>query len=145
MFKLIGSMKWYWQVLIVVVLVGATTLGADAWKAHGLTKSQEALNIATKQWNEERAKLIADAEARERHIEELEPQVLAYKAMAQQGKILDEAKAKQIDEVIKKENSDEENANKPTDCNVRATHLCDMFRATDKRFDCATLFAQCQK
>lgn len=137
---------WNWILsLVAAVLIIAVGFWLSAQiQACGYSKAHKELEAETQKWQKERAALIADAEAKEKHIEELEPQVVAFRAAAEQGKRLDEEKAKQIEEISKKETANENTANASTDCRTRATRLCDMFRATDKRFDCGTIFAQCK-
>ncbi len=128
--------------VIVIALFLGLLYGVQSWAYH---RGQARYEAESKAWQIERAKLIADAEAKEKRIAELEPQVVAYKAAAEAGKRLDEEKAKQIEDLGKKEAEDEANANIPTDCRVRADRICTLFRASDKRFDCKPLFDQCSE
>jgi hypothetical protein len=129
---------------IILVIVIALLLGGfysiQSWAYHrGHAKYIE----ESKAWQTERAKLIADAEAKERRIAELEPQVVAYKTAAEAGKRLDEDKARQIEELGRKEAEDVANSQIPATCADRARRVCDLFKRSEAKFDCRPIFAEC--
>lgn len=143
MFELLSRQSITVKAILVVVVI-AGVLGAfysiQSWAYHrGHAKYIE----ESKAWQGERAKLIAEAEAKEKRIAELEPQVVAYKAAADAGKRLDDAKVKEIEELGRKEAEDVANSQIPTTCADRARRVCELFRRTDSRFDCKPIFAEC--
>ena len=128
---------------LVLLVIGV--VGGRAWRGRQVHKAYEQYHQEKAEWDKTRAGLIARAEAHEQRIAELEPQVVAYKAAAEEGKRLDESKVKAIEELGKKEAQNEATANQPTECGVRAQRICDMFRSTDRNFDCTALFDQCKR
>lgn len=94
-------------------------------------------------WKVERTKLIADAEAKEKRIAELEPKVAAYEQLAEDKKRLDEGLSSKIDSLVEEAKREEELTNQPTDCRTRAQRVCEKFRANNIPIDCAQLVAKC--
>jgi uncharacterized protein HemX len=87
-------------------------------------------------WTQERTKLLADAEAKEKRIAELEPKAIAFDAVAQQNKKIDAGLAQQIEEVSKNAAEEEARASEPTDCLTRIARVCERLRAAGIPHDC---------
>lgn len=129
-------------VVILIALFLGLLYGVQKWAYH---RGQAKYEAESKAWQVDRAKLIAEAEAKEKRIAELEPQVVAYKAAAEAGKRLDEEKAKAIEDLGKREAEDVANSQIPTDCRTRAGRVCDLFKRTDAKFDCRPIFDECAR
>lgn len=136
-----------WRVLVQIALVIlAISLGFYLFgqiqscrydKARGEYQQKE------EAWKVERTKLIADAEAKEKRIQELEPKVAAYEQLAEQKKRLDQNLSDKIDKLVEDAKREEELTNEPTDCATRARRVCEKFRANNIPIDCAQLIAKC--
>ena len=102
-------------------------------------KARKEFEEKERAWTVERTKLIANAEAKEQRIAELEPKAIAFDALAEQNKKIDAGLAQQIEEVSKNAANDEALAEQPTDCRVRARRVCDLLSANRIKHDCATI------
>lgn len=122
-------------VLIIVVL--ALVLGGFSWfLSRKYDKDRLKYEQESKAWATERAGLIANAEAKEKRIAELEPKAIAFDALAEQNKKIDAGLAQQIEEVSKNAANEEVLASHPTDCRVRARRVCDLLSANRIVHDC---------
>lgn len=119
---------WLKAVLAVVVIASlfGTVYSVQSWAYHrGHAKYIE----ESQAWQKERAGLIANAEAKEKQIAELESQVTGYKTAAEQGKKLDAAAAEKLDQVMKEAANEEAVTELPEDCLVRAERTCFKLRS----------------
>lgn len=142
------ALPLWWQVAVVVGVL-AVVLGTGYWAVSGVqrwvyNRHRAQFEAERQVWAVERAKLLQRAEDDERRIAELEPQVAAFKTAAEQGRKIDKEKADEIQEVIAREAAAERAAQVPVDCWVRASRVCELFRANDKRFDCTAIFDACK-
>lgn len=144
MFTFISKLPWIVKIPVAIGLLVLFFWLFGQVQACGYKKARAEYQKDRDQWiNVDRPKLIAEAEAKEKRIAELEPQLAIYKDAAEKGKKIDEAKQQQIEDVTKREAENEKTANLPTDCRSRANRLCDLFRTNDKRFDCKLFFDEC--
>lgn len=87
-------------------------------------KARKEFEEKEKAWTVERTKLITNAEAKERRVEELESQNAAFRAAAEQGKKVDDALAAKIDQVSKEAADEAARTDLPDDCWNRADRTC---------------------
>lgn len=77
-------------------------------------------------------------------IAELEPKALALQAIIDSKVKVDEGLKDEIARVTEEAANAESVANQHINCRDRANRICALFRATDPRFDCAVIFAECE-
>lgn len=95
-----------------------------------------------KTWEAERSKLIADADAKEAKVAELETKVMAYQAAADAGKKVDDSLAQKIEKLGEDAKHEEEMASVPVGCNTRGARVCDLLRANNIPADCAAIIRE---
>lgn len=144
--RLLSKVPQPWRfILIVGVLLAATaaifTLSSQV-RSCQYDKSRKEYEEKSKAWATERATLLANAEAKEKRIAELEPKAIAFNALAEQNKKIDAGLAQQIEEVSKNAADEEARAEMPTDCRVRAQRVCDLLSANHIKHDCASITAE---
>lgn len=130
-----------WAIVIAAIMFGFGVFGSVmGWQYSKARKEYQKQEDA---WKVERTTLIANAEAKEKKIQELEPQVMAFKAAADAGKKVDEALADKIDSVVAEANREAEITNMGISCVDRARRMCEKFRANKIPIDCAALERKC--
>lgn len=140
LFKQMDKVPQPWRLLLLLVLVLA--LGAIVFTLFSQVsscrydKARKEYEEKEKAWTVERTTLIANAEAKERRVAELEPKAIAFDALAEQNRKIDAGLAKQVEEVSKNAAEQEARAEMPTDCRVRAERVCDLLRANNIKHDC---------
>jgi len=144
--ELIGKLPKPWNyvvgVALLVIVISALVWGFSQIQSCSYHKAKKEYDEKEAAWSQERTKLIADAEAKEKRIAELEPQVLAFKAAADAGKKVDDALVTKIEQVGKDAAAAEAAASEPVDCLVRATRVCDLLRANNIPHDCKRITAE---
>lgn len=124
-------------ILLGIVIFVAFMFGGFNWYfSRKYDKSRIEYEQKEQAWKVERTTLIANAEAKEKRIAELEPKAIAFDALAEQNKKIDTGLAQQIDEVSKNAANEEILAEQPTDCRVRAKRVCDLLLANHIKHDC---------
>src|ERR1044071_7766723 len=127
------------KAIIAVVLI-ALLIGAASWFQSWTYHRAHAQYIEeAKAWQTERAKLIADAEAKEKQSAELETQIAVLRTAAEQGKKLDAEAAAKLEEVTKEAANEEAHTDLPADCSIRAERTCAKLAGLQPpiRIDCA--------
>lgn len=117
---------WRWIIagaLAVLLIMALYALGSW-WSGRQYNKARAEYQKNEDAWKVERTTLIANAEAKEKRIGELEPQVLAYKAAADSGKKVDEELAKKIEKISTDAAAEEAATNEPAECGTRAERTC---------------------
>ena len=115
-------------VLIVVVIIVFIFGGFNWYFSRKYDKSRIEYQQKEEAWKVERTTLIANAEAKERQIAELESQNVAFRTAAEQGKKVDDALAAKIDQVSKEAADEMVAIDEPADCWVRADRTCSKLR-----------------
>jgi uncharacterized protein YlxW (UPF0749 family) len=140
--KFFSKLPWYFKAIAgVIVMVGFLALinQIQSWK---YDKERKEYQAQSEQWKGERAKLIAEAESKEKRVAELESEVLAYKAAADAGKKVDDALAEKIEQLGEDAKHEEENALIPVDCATRGGRVCTLLRANGISADCASIIRE---
>lgn len=135
-----------WNLVALLVLLAAIA-GAGFWlfgQVQSCTyhKARKDYDKKEAAWSKERTKLIADAEAKEKRIAELEPQILAFKAAADAGKKVDDELAAKIEQSGKDAAAAEAAALEPADCRVRAQRVCALLKSNNIPSDCGRITAE---
>lgn len=130
-------------IVIALVLMAGTFFIADWWSGKRYDRKQAAYEADKKQWATDRAKLEAGIAERDKRMAERDIRIQALEAAGEAKKKVDDDLAKKIEEEAKKIADAEANAQIPTTCRNRAERICELFRATDKQFNCAILFNEC--
>lgn len=136
------STIWFKLLLALILIAGAFFI-ADWWSGKRYDKKQAAYEAEKQQWATEKAALEAGIIERDKKMAQREVQIQALEAAGEAKKKVDDELAKKIEDEAKKIVDAERNAQIPTDCRTRAGRICDLFRATDKQFNCAILFSEC--
>lgn len=111
--------------IIIVVVIVAISIGGFSWfMSRKYDKDRLKYEAESKAWATERAGLIANAEMKEKQVAELESQVAAFRAAAEQGKKVDDALAAKIDEVSKAAADEAALIDAPADCWDRGQRTC---------------------
>lgn len=114
---------------IAAVILIALLIGGWGWYvARRYDKGRLQYEADAKAWATERAGLIANAEAKEKQVAELESQVAAFRAAAEQGKKVDDALAAKIDEVSRQAAEELASTEQPAECVIRAQRTCEKLR-----------------
>lgn len=129
----------------VIVFIGVIVWGVNSYQARKYDKDRQKYQASETAMKAERDQLSGENKVLKSQIASLEPQLLAYKSAQEVGKKVDDGLAKKIEDVGKESANAEANAQMPSTCNDRAQRVCDMFRASDKRFDCRAIFAECSR
>lgn len=128
LFKQLNKIPQPWRLLLFLVIVLA--LGAIVFTLFSQVsscrydKARKEYEEKEKAWTVERTTLIANAEEKERRVEELESQNAAFRAAAEQGKKVDDALAAKIDQVSKEAADEAALTDQTTDCWTRADRTC---------------------
>lgn len=137
-----SPLNWIVGAVLLVAVISALVFGFSQVQSCNYNKTRKEYEAKEAAWYQERTKLIADAEAKEKRIAELEPQVLLYKAAADAGKKVDDALVTKIEQVGKDAAAAEANASIPTDCRTRAQRVCDLLRANNIPHNCGVITAE---
>ena len=144
MFSFLSSMPRFLQIAAAVILI-ALFLGAmSGIRSCSYQKAKAEYEASDKKHQEEYDRLAGENKELKKQREELLSQAAAYKAAAEAGKKVDEGLEQKIDEVSKETANAQANAETATDCRTRAERICNMFRTSDKRFNCNILFDECK-
>jgi uncharacterized protein YlxW (UPF0749 family) len=139
MIEFFSKLPWYVKAVVgVVLVVGLFGLFSQVQSCN-YDKARKEYEAQSEQWKGERAKLIAEAESKEKRVAELESEVLAYKAAADAGKKVDDALAEKIEKLGEDAKHEEEVANSPVDCATRGARICTLLRANNITADCAAI------
>lgn len=123
--------------IALIILVIVSLLGGFSWVlSRKYDKDRQKYEEESKTWAIERTTLLANAEAKEKRIAELEPKAIAFDALAEQNKKIDAGLAQQIEEVSKNAAEEEAMASSPTDCLIRVGRVCERLRANGIKHDC---------
>ena len=127
-------MKWIASHPIASLIAGIIAIvliaGGISWfQSTRYDKKRLEYEAQAKQWATERAGLIANAEAKEKQVAELESQLAAFRAAAEQGKRVDDALAAKIDEVSKAAADESARTDAVATCAERAERTCAKLRA----------------
>jgi len=128
----------------VLLLIGAIVLLFGQVRSCGYDKARTQYEASEKTHKEERDRLAGENQQLRKQIAELEPKALAYTAIVDSKIKVDEGLKDEIEKVTEEASHAESVANQSTACQLRALRLCDMFRASDRNFDCGVIFAECQ-
>lgn len=128
--SLLNFLKQPLVIGILAVLSIAFMFGGFNWY-YSRKYDKERIEYQKKEdsWNVERTTMIANAEAKEKKIAELESQNVAFRTAAEQGKKVDDALAAKIDQVSKEAADEMDATDLPADCWVRADRTCAKLRA----------------
>jgi hypothetical protein len=128
----------------VLLLIGANVLLFGQVRSCGYDKARAKYEANEKTQKEERDRLVGENQQLRKQIAELEPKALAYTAIVDSKIKVDEGLKDKIEKVTEEASNAESVANQSTACRNRAQRLCDMFRASDRNFDCRVIFAECK-
>lgn len=131
--------NWVVSVVLLVIVIAVLVWAFSQVQSCSYHKAKKEYDAQEAKWSQERTKLIADAEAKEKRIAELEPQVLLYKAAADAGKKVDDDLAGKIEQVGKDAAAAEAAAVGVSDCRVRAARVCELLRTNRIPHDCAVI------
>lgn len=129
MFRILSSLKWYWQVLIGLAFIAILTYGMNWFKARQYDKERVKSEELEKTLSSQRDLLLGQIAQRDKDIAALESQKEQYKVLAEQGVKLDQEHAKQIEQITEQEAQDLEKARTDMDCRTRAADTVALLRS----------------
>lgn len=109
---------------LIAILIAAVLGLFSQVSSCGYDKARKEHEEQSKAWATERVKLLANAEAKEKQVAELELQVTAFRAAAEQGKKVDDTLADKIDQVSKEAADEALVTDAATDCWIRGDRTC---------------------
>jgi hypothetical protein len=133
------------ELAIVVLLIVAGFWVFGQIKSCSYDKARQEYQQKEDAWKLERTKLITRAEEAEKRVTELEPKVLAYEKLAEEGKRIDESTAEKIKKIGEEASREATVTDKPADCVVRAERICAKFAELKPPIpiDCEALKRKC--
>lgn len=137
-----SKLPWYFKVAAGVILIVIVVFLFGQIQSCNYDKARKEYEAEKQAWLQERPKLIANAEAKEARVAELESEILAYKAAADAGKKVDDALAQKIEQLGEAARHEEEMANAPVDCATRGGRICQLLRANNIPADCAVIIRE---
>lgn len=124
MYTLIGKQKWYWQIVITIVLIALVITGYLTARSWGYDKARREFEASDKVKAEQSTVLIAKAKALEKRNAELELKFAAFDRLDEEKRKLDGSISEKIDAVIEEGKKRNENIDAPSDCWTRAYNTC---------------------
>jgi uncharacterized protein HemX len=134
-----SKLPWYVKAIAGVIVIALGFFLFGQIQSCSYDKARKEYEAQSEQWKGERAKLIAEAEAKEARVAELETKIMAYQAAADAGKKVDDSLAEKIEQLGEDAKHEEEMANAPADCRTRAIRVCALLRANGINADCASI------
>lgn len=126
--SLSAKVKWIGGIVLAVGLIMLMFGIGSWWSGSRYNKARAEYQKNEDAWKTERTTLIANAEAKEKRIAELEPQVLAFQAAADAGKKVDEELANKIEQISTDAAAEAAATDAPAECGVRAERTCAKLR-----------------
>jgi septal ring factor EnvC (AmiA/AmiB activator) len=146
---LLNKIPQPWRLIVFIIAICAAIAGIiflfGQMQSCGYNRAQTQFDKEKEQWQQQRAVLESQAKEHEAKIAELEPKALAYEAAAKNAQRIDASLADKINQITEDSKNAQQNADVTVDCSVRAQRICDLFRASDKKFDCSVVFNQCSR
>jgi len=135
--------RWAAGAIVAVLLISLTLFLFGQAQSCGYNRARTEYEQKEKELKAESDRLIAEAEAKERRIAELETQVPALKAIVEALSKKDEELINAINEAGREAAEAEANAETPSNCHDRTKRVCDLLRANGIKHDCNKILNEC--